>query len=989
MPDGPTFTRRAVLRAGVLGAAAVAAGAAVGPVEVEADVTQDQPLGVGSYSLDQNWLFGGVYAAGSEAPGYPESGFQAIALPHTVTELSWGDWNPAAWESLWIYRKHLTGAAVSGGRVFADFQGVMTSATVYLNGTAVGSHQGGYLPFSVELTEHIVAGDNVLAVKVDATRQNVPPENLSGTDASIDYLQPGGIYRDAALRIVPEVFVSDVFAKPTNVLTAPGLDVELMIDAAAVPSGPVTVTAALLDGSTTVGSASAQVQVTAVGSQQQSVSIGPLTGISLWSPESPKLYEVSVTVTADGASDTYAVRTGFRTAVFQTDGFYLNGSRYEIFGLNRHQLFPFTGMAAPERVQHRDAEILRSELHCNMVRCSHYPQSEYFLDACDELGLMVWEEPPGWAYVNNSTGAAAFQSIVLQNVRDMVVRDRNRPSVIVWATRLNETTTVSSRSTGPANEALYRQTDQIAQTYDGTRQTTGAMNDYSLSGWDQQLFAYDDYHSVNNQSVDATLDPPIGGVPYLVSEAVGALDGAPLYRWVDTQATLALQAKMHAQVHDLAQRNPAYAGLLGWCGFDYASLNGGTRIWHNLKTPGVLDTFRVAKPGAALYGTQTTAAAPAVIAPAFLWDFSAAVGGPGAAAMIFSNCDQLKVYVAGALLSTVTPDTTDYPALTHAPAIVDFSAVNGSTKPELLIEGYVGGVQQTSLTMSSDTSTDTLVVSVDDTSIAADGVDATRFTVRAVDRYGNQRPQPGGNVTLSLIGSATLIASSPFSFDEYGGVSGGFIRSQDGQQGTATLVASHDGSLGQATAALALVGGSPSPGSAGSGSPPTVGPPPPAAAPPASAPPATAPAKAVPAAPKPTVRAVTAVKRVSSATVRADLRRLLSPRGPGARIARLLRHGYTVTFRAPSAGRLVIGWYHVTEVHEAGHPKRHRTRKVLVASVSAHVRGAGRARVRIHLSARGRTLLRHAHHERLTVEAAFTPHGQRKVTVSREITLRR
>ena len=126
---------------------------------------------------------------------------------------------------------------------------------------------------------------------------------------------------------------------------------------------------------------------------------------------------------------------GFRQATFQTDGFHLNGQRLEIFGLNRHQLFPYTGMAASERLQRRDAELLRNELNCNMVRCSHYPQSPYFLDACDELGLMVWEEPPGWQYI----GDAAFQAIVLQNVHDMVVRDRNRPSVIVWATRLNET----------------------------------------------------------------------------------------------------------------------------------------------------------------------------------------------------------------------------------------------------------------------------------------------------------------------------------------------------------------------------------------------------------------------------------------------------------------------------------------------------------------------------------------------------------------------
>ena len=125
-----------------------------------------------------------------------------------------------------------------------------------------------------------------------------------------------------------------------------------------------------------------------------------LTGfgpVSLWSPDSPKLYTVQATLNVPGVgSHMLSRRIGFREASFRPDGFFLNGKRLQLTGLNRHQLYPYAGMAMGARAQRKDAEILKNEFNCNMVRCSHYPQSPAFLDACDELGLMVWEEAPGW-----------------------------------------------------------------------------------------------------------------------------------------------------------------------------------------------------------------------------------------------------------------------------------------------------------------------------------------------------------------------------------------------------------------------------------------------------------------------------------------------------------------------------------------------------------------------------------------------------------------
>ncbi len=896
-------------------------------------------------SLNHDWLFGGRYVTGAELPGFSESGFAAVTLPHTVTPLSWGDWDNTAWEQIWIYRRHISGPAGASGRVFVDFQGVMTNATVFLGGVQIAQHQGGYLPWAVELTRHLVPGDNVLAVVVDARWLDVPPSGASGGAQSVDYLQPGGIYRDVSLRTGPEVLLSDVFAKPTDVLSAsPSLQVQFTIDAADAPTGPVRMTASLTDGATELGSATGTVSVTA-GITVATLAITGLSGVTLWSPDTPKLYEVTAAIVADGVSHTVGVRTGFRQATFAADGFHLNGKRLEIFGLNRHQLFPYTGMAAPERLQRRDAELLKNELNCNMVRCSHYPQSPYFLDACDELGLMVWEEPPGWQYM----GDTAFQAIVLQNVSDMVVRDRNRPSVIVWGTRLNETANYPS---------LYAQARQLAYTLDGSRQTTGALYTQATSGWAEDVFGYDDYHSSGGNAI---LEPPVAGLPYLVSEAVGALDGAPLYRWVDSEATLALQARMHAQVHNIAQSNPAYAGLLGWAGIDYASLSGGNRIWHNVKWPGVLDTFRVAKPGAAFYRSQVDPRVRPVILPVFFWDFGSGspTGGPGPGTMIATNCDRLELYLAGRHFTTGTPDRQAFGSLAYPPVLVDLT-VAGTSLPDLRVDGYIGQTLVSSLLMSSNPALDQLVLSVEDPTIQGDGIDATRLTFRALDAYGNQRPYPSGDVRLTVAGPATLIGQNPFAFATFGGVGGAFIRSQPGRTGVVTVTASHP-RLGSASLSVTV---EPS-------SNPTASSQPTSASSPSGVP---ARPKAAPAGP-------------SRSRVRLALAAVLSPRGAGGRISKLLKHsGYTFRFDAPSTGKLVIDWYHVPPG-----VKRHAKRRpmVLVAVARVSIKKAGRVKVKLKLTARGRSLLHHAHRERLTVRASFTPIGESTTTVSRIINLKR
>jgi beta-galactosidase len=794
--NGTRLSRRVLLRAGLAGGAGIAAlplltaGCDRTAADVGKDVGKDADPPARGPAFSTGWLFGGEYTPGSEGAAFDDSAFTPVTLPHTVTSLSWGGWDPATWEEVWIYRRHFDGTPLRGTRVFADFDGVMVNAVAVLNDQVIGSHRGGYLPWSIELTRHIIPGGNVLAIIVDSQCLPVPPIAPGQGPGNIDFLQPGGIYREATLRVVPQAYLADVFALPVDVLTGERrVDVRCTIDAATAPAAPAEVTVELLDGSRRLAATRQTVRLSA-GTTVTSTRLAGLGPIGLWSPSHPALYTVRVSVSVPGAGcDTVTRRIGFREAVFRPDGFYLNGERLKIFGLNRHQMFPYLGMAAPARLQRRDAEILKNELNCNMVRCSHYPQSPHFLDACDELGLMVWEEAPGWGSVGDT---AAWQEMVVHNVRDMVVRDRNRPSVIVWGTRLNETASCP---------ALYARTRQLAHDLDGSRQTTGAMIAHSVAGWAEDVFGFDDYHSRDGQ---AELLPPLPGVPYLVSEAVGAVDGPYAFRWTDPGATLATQALMHAQVHSIAGSGPRYAGLLGWAGIDYASINGGQRIWDNLKTPGVLDTFRVPKPGAAFYRSQIDPRVRPVILPVFFWDFGPGSPpyGPGPGAMIATNCDRLEIYADGRHIATGTPDRRRFGGLAHPPVFVDLT-VDGARLPELRIDGYLGGRKITAAFMSADTSRDHLKLTAAGTSIEADGSDATQVTFRAVDAYGNHRPNANGDVTLAISGPAILVGDNPFAFGDYGGVGGAFIRSLPARAGLVWITAEHP-SLGHASVQITV-----------------------------------------------------------------------------------------------------------------------------------------------------------------------------------------
>jgi beta-galactosidase len=744
------------------------------------------PLTSGRFG--DEWLFG-EYAAGCTDPDYDDSRLATVTMPHCVTPLSWQDWDPTTWETLWVYRQHFDASdELRAGRAFVRLDGVLSAAEVFLNGHRIGSAVGGYLPLTAELTGLLTAKTNVLAVTVDGRwRQDVPPDRPgSARPSAIDFYQPAGMYRAATILATPKTYLDDVFAMPVDVLTgARRLVVRCTVDSADGEPDPVRLTVTLSQDGLVLGTAEADLAGLPAGRTTVPLTVTGLGAVRLWDVTDPALCDVLAVLSVGGRQvHSAAVRTGFREARFTDDGFYLNGRRLTLFGVSRHQWFPYVGGAMPDRVQRRDAELLRHELNCTMVRCAVYPQSTAFLDACDELGMMVWEEIPGWDYV----GDARWQDRALSDVHGMVTRDRNHPSIIVWGTRINETL---------GHLTLYERTDLAAQRLDPSRPCTGAVT--KISGYREPLlppargvesvFSFNDYTKLASPTAPPTLRPPRSGVPYLVSEAIGTLVGHPHYRRIDPAAIQADQALLHAWVHELAAADPRYCGLLGWCGFDYPS--GWYHSVGGVKYPGVADIFRIPKPGAAFYRSQVDPATRAVIEPSFYWDFGPHTPhGPGRAATIWSNCDRLVLHLTGHRPRTLRPERELFPHLAHPPFVTDLTVRSGPP-PDLRIDGYVGHRLVLRRHFSADPALDQLSCVADDDTLTADGADATRVVVRAVDRFGASRPYVTGPVTFALTGPAVLVGDNPFDFTAAGGAGAVWLRTMRGSTGQVVLTATH------------------------------------------------------------------------------------------------------------------------------------------------------------------------------------------------------
>ncbi len=699
--------------------------------------------------LHLNWEFVENFDEAYVKTGSLGEGAQVVNLPHANKEVPYNYFDEKDYQFISTYKKVFTVPEDAAGKsIFIDFEGVMTYAEVWCNGAFVGSHKGGYTPFSCDVTEQVKFGEeNVLIVMVDSTeRDDIPPFGNV-----IDYLCYGGIYRDVHLRIVSPVYIDNIFAKPQNVLEEEkSLSTTVFLNNKAGAARKIEVELILHQGETEIAKTSQMVEVPAGDGFKAEVVLDGLKDIALWCIDHPNLYNVTVVLKEDGTvTDNYSTRIGFREAVVRENGFFLNGKKVKLRGLNRHQSFPYVGYAMPERVQRRDADILKYELNLNTVRCSHYPQSKHFLDRCDEIGLLVIEEIPGWQHI----GDEEWKKVACDDVREMITRDWNHPSIFLWGVRINES---------PDDHDFYSETNRIARELDPTRQTGGTryiryselledvytMNDFTHSGGELALL---------DQRTITGLDHT---VPYIVTEYNGHM--YPTKRF-DQEERVMEHALRHIRVLNAAGNDEHIAGTVGWCAFDYNThfeFGAGDRICYH----GVMDMFRIPKFAANAYRSQVSPDKDLVLEPVTLWARGERSIGGVFPLVIFTNCDEVELVVGGQSLGRFFPDRINFPGVEFPPIII-------RETPRIFGEwgcdwhdgefiGYIDGKPVVKKFFVKDPVMSQLDIAADDTELKADGQDATRIVFKVLDQAGNLLPYAADFIKIEIEGPGEVVGPS-------------------------------------------------------------------------------------------------------------------------------------------------------------------------------------------------------------------------------------
>jgi beta-galactosidase len=664
-------------------------------------------------------------------PDYDDSWWQRLDLPHTWNAHDVSDEKAGYWRGIGWYRKHFKlDRRYSGKRVFLEFEGVNHVAEFWLNGTELGGHKGGYTGFEFEISNHAKFGEeeNVLTVKVDNLyHATVPPT------VKTDYCFYGGIYRDVWLRVSEPTYIASVYWT-TPYVSPDSATLQLNTTIANMTGQPwsLTLVEEVYDPQNQLVRRTTSDLILRPGKKEAiNRSDWAVKSPHLWAPESPSLYRIKTSL-HDGTHvlDSIESPLGFRWFKFDPQkGFYLNGKRVQIQGTNWHQSYPGMGNALPNSRHVRDMEMIH-DMGVNFWRTSHYPHDPATMEASDRLGLMVWEELP----INKEIGDPdEYIKNVSRMAVEMIERDRNHPSVILWgiAGEVNAPKKVSKQVV----EVISRKYREL----DPTRPV--AM--HSPRG--EEIEALVD---VVGLGVDKETDEKHRKYPgrcFMTAEYSASTMGRGIYGLGPESEDLACQK--HEEYLSQLNLRPWMAGGMIWEQFDYEGETYDTVIPHVVAF-GMTDMWRIPKEVYYFYQSQWRAQLMAHIVGHWTWPDEE---GKTKSVKVYSNADEVELFLNGKSLGTQTASSSS--GLEHSPRIWQVPYQSGTLKAV----GHSRGKEVVHEIRTAGRAHHILLESDVQRLEAGDPESLAYLTASVVDRDGTVVPDSHQVVTFTSYGPGELL----------------------------------------------------------------------------------------------------------------------------------------------------------------------------------------------------------------------------------------
>jgi beta-galactosidase len=722
-------------------------------------------------SFDTGWRFHLGDASGAQAPTFDDSSWTALDVPHDWSiSLPFTQNSPAGAGGGYLnggvgwYRKTFTlPASAAGQRLFVQFDGVYMDSTVYLNGTQVGARPYGFSSFECDLTASAKLGaSNVLAVRVN----NQQPSSR--------WYSGSGIYRHTWLKTVNPIHVAYTGTAVTTPQVSAGsatVNIAVTIQNDSSSAQPVTVASSVGDpNGMEVGSAASPATSVPAGKTATVTQTVTVANPKLWGIASPDLYTAITTVSAGGAvADTYTTSFGIRTFAFNANsGFTLNGAPVKINGTCNHHDLGALGAAVNTRAIERRLQQLKA-MGVNGLRTSHNPPAPEFLDLADRLGFLVMDEAfDCWDQAKNQYDYARFFSQwSATDIGDMVARDRNHPSVIIWSIG-NEIQDSNNAGVAQALIAAVKAKDAtraigqaFAQASPGAQ--VAPMED--VVGLNYAPYVYDSLHAGNPSW------------KFFASESSSAVRSRGVYKTPVTSNILTSSDNQCSSYDNSVvswgtsaegswssvNTRPFIAGEFIWTGFDYI----GEPTPYNWPSKssyfGAIDTAGFPKDIFYFYQSKWNAAGPPMVHIAPM-DWTSWTAGQSVPVFVYTNADSVELLLNGASLGSKTMNATTG----HLQWSVPFATGTLEAK------ATKGGAVVATDSVRTAGAAAKLALTPDRATIAADGRDLAYVEVDVVDAQGVVVPKANDTIAVAVSGPGTLVgldAGDATNHDSYKGTS--------------------------------------------------------------------------------------------------------------------------------------------------------------------------------------------------------------------------